>query len=515
MALERKALGLLFWGAQMLKRITGLLVCFLPVLTAAQNGAIQGHSYLGGTKAVTSGLSSVNYMDGIIPSATITVYYTGTTTPVPGNLIFSNLTGTVLGNPFTSNDISSLNPGGWLFFAVKGQGYDVVGSGGLSPNTYGAPTPLCTDCFASGGGCDVNSPNDCVITDPTGNQTISQPDGTNFTLQSSDGVAQAIFSPYTDGTYGHSSSAEYDLDLGNGDFDVNANGGVNLNVSSGGGTGAFDVNTGSGGMAFNLDNGGSFSLNGSYLGANVQNSIDMSSETGISLSDDGGSGGDGVFIFEGGTTPIEIENGGSANVSIDSGAGISIDDSSSTGIAIDSTSGNISLGGDMAYLFSSATPGSGGPDCLQIATTGLITNTGSTCGTINTGGTGLSASGSTLNSNAVYEISFQPGMLTSVVSTKSAYSKVSVASTVDNITGSAMSLTCGTNPTITLYECGTSATCASPTTMGSVTLSATGTATSGTLSSTSIAAGDYVAWSISGGTCTVLDIDATAQIHSN
>ena len=511
MALERKALGLLFWGAQMLKRITGLLVCFLPILTAAQNGAIQGHSYLGGTKAVTSGLSSVNYMDGIIPSATITVYLTGTTTLAT---IYSNSTGTHLANPFTSNTSASVDPGGWIFWAAANNGLDVVMSGGVSPNTYTNPITL-VDILPVTGGCDVNSPNDCVITDPTGNQTISQPDGTNFTLQSSDGVAQAIFSPYTDGTYGHSSSAEYDLDLGNGDFDVNANGGVNLNVSSGGGTGAFDVNTGSGGMAFNLDNGGSFSLNGSYLGANVQNSIDMSSETGISLSDDGGSGGDGVFIFEGGTTPIEIENGGSANVSIDSGAGISIDDSSSTGIAIDSTSGNISLGGDMAYLFSSATPGSGGPDCLQIATTGLITNTGSTCGTINTGGTGLSASGSTLNSNAVYEISFQPGMLTSVVSTKSAYSKVSVASTVDNITGSAMSLTCGTNPTITLYECGTSATCASPTTMGSVTLSATGTATSGTLSSTSIAAGDYVAWSISGGTCTVLDIDATAQIHSN
>ena len=511
MALERKALGLLFWGAQMLKRITGLLVCFLPILTAAQNGAIRGHSYLGGTKAVTSGLSSVNYMDGIIPSATITVYLTGTTTLAT---IYSNSTGTPLANPFTSNTAASVDPGGWIFWAAANQGLDVVMSGGVSPNTYPNPITL-VDILPVTGGCDVNSPNDCVITDPTGNQTISQPDGTNFTLQSSDGVAQAIFSPYTDGTYGHSSSAEYDLDLGNGDFDVNANGGVNLNVSSGGGTGAFDVNTGSGGMAFNLDNGGSFSLNGSYLGADIQNSIDMNSETGIALSDYGSSGGDGVFIFEGGTTPIEIENGGSANVSIDSGAGISIDDSSSAGIAIDSTSGNISLGGDMAYLFSSATPGSGGPDCLQIATTGLITNTGSTCGTINTGGTGLSASGSTLNSNAVYEISFQPGMLTSVVSTKSAYSKVSVASTVDNITGSAMSLTCGTNPTITLYECGTSATCASPTTMGSVTLSATGTATSGTLSSTSIAAGDYVAWSISGGTCTVLDIDATAQIHSN
>ena len=135
MALERKALGLLFWGAQMLKRITGLLVCFLPVFTAAQNGAIQGHSYLGGTKAVTSGLSSVNYMDGIIPSATITVYLTQATTTFRRS-IYSNSTGTHLANPFTSNTSASVDPGGWIFWAAANNGLDVVMSGGVSPNTY-------------------------------------------------------------------------------------------------------------------------------------------------------------------------------------------------------------------------------------------------------------------------------------------------------------------------------------------------------------------------------------------
>lgn len=145
MALERKALGLLFCGAQMLKRITGLLVCFLPVFAAAQNGAIQGHSYLGGTKAVTSGLSSVNYMDGIIPSATITVYLTGTTTLAT---IYSNSTGTPLANPFTSNTSASVDPGGWIFWAAINQGLDVVMSGGIAPNTYSLPVTL-TDVYPS------------------------------------------------------------------------------------------------------------------------------------------------------------------------------------------------------------------------------------------------------------------------------------------------------------------------------------------------------------------------------
>lgn len=130
-------------------------------------------------------------------------------------------------------------------------------------------------------------------------------------------------------------------------------------------------------------------------------------------------------------------------------------------------------------------------------------------------GTGLSASTNTVSSNAAYFLDFQPGLMATILTSTSDYSKVSKASTVDNITGSSLSLTCTTNPTITMYECGTSTTCASPTTIGSVTVTTTGTATAGTVSSGVITAGDYVAWAITAGTCTSLDISVTAQVHSN
>lgn len=130
-------------------------------------------------------------------------------------------------------------------------------------------------------------------------------------------------------------------------------------------------------------------------------------------------------------------------------------------------------------------------------------------------GTGLSSSTSTVNSNAVWQTSFQPGLLTSVTNTISAYSKVSKAATVDNMVASALLLTCVTNPTVTFYECGVSTTCSSPTTIATVQVTAAGTATPATLSSAAVTAGDYVGWAISAGTCTSLDISATAQIHSN
>lgn len=130
-------------------------------------------------------------------------------------------------------------------------------------------------------------------------------------------------------------------------------------------------------------------------------------------------------------------------------------------------------------------------------------------------GTGVSIGGGNLNSNAVYQLSFQPGLLTSVTNTIAVFSKVSKASTVDNITGSAFLLSCISNPTVTMYECGTSATCVSPTAIGSVTVTAAGTATAGTVSSASITAGDWVGFAITAGTCTSLDIATNAQVHSN
>lgn len=112
----------------------------------SQTGAIQGHSFLGGTQAKTQGLASSNYLDGIVPTATITVYLTGTTTKAT---IFADTSGTPLANPFTSNTPLSVNPGGWIFWAATGQGYDIVASGGIAPNAYPAPVTLCTDCFPS------------------------------------------------------------------------------------------------------------------------------------------------------------------------------------------------------------------------------------------------------------------------------------------------------------------------------------------------------------------------------
>lgn len=113
----------------------------LPI--SAQTGTVQGLCSLGGTQASTSGLSSTNYLDGVIPSCTITVYLTGTTTKAT---IYSNASSAPLGNPFTGNAIGSVNAGGWLFWAATNQGLDVVMSGGIAPNTFPQPVTL-TDVY--------------------------------------------------------------------------------------------------------------------------------------------------------------------------------------------------------------------------------------------------------------------------------------------------------------------------------------------------------------------------------
>lgn len=112
-------------------------------------------------------------------------------------------------------------------------------------------------------------------------------------------------------------------------------------------------------------------------------------------------------------------------------------------------------------------------------------------------------------------ISYQPGLLTAVNATKAAFHKFSKASTVDNIEGSAATFSCVANPVVTVFECGTSATCASPTTIGTVTVTAAGTVADGSISNAAIAAGDYVAFAMTGGTCASVDIAATVQTHVN
>jgi hypothetical protein len=130
-----------------MKRACALILPFLAACASfAQTGAIQGHSFLGGRQAVTQGASSNNYLNGIVPTATITVYLTGTETLAT---LYSDSGGTPLANPFTSNAVNASNPGGWIFFAATQQGYDIVASGGIPPNTYASPVTLCKDCFPS------------------------------------------------------------------------------------------------------------------------------------------------------------------------------------------------------------------------------------------------------------------------------------------------------------------------------------------------------------------------------
>jgi len=133
----------------------GSLCIFLMLSAAAfgQNGAVEGFCTQGGVLAKTQGLSSTNQLQGVIPSCLVTVYYTGTTTQVPGSQIYSNAGGTVLGNPFKANALGSTNPGRWIFWAATGAALDVQGSGGICPNCYSTSTPLATDVFpASAGG---------------------------------------------------------------------------------------------------------------------------------------------------------------------------------------------------------------------------------------------------------------------------------------------------------------------------------------------------------------------------
>ena len=170
--------------------ILALLLCPWSALGQAV-GAINGYATLGGVKAVTQGASSTNNLEGIIPHATITVYITGTTTKAT---IYADGSSTKLANPFYANALGATNPGGWVFWTATNAGVDVIGSGGIAPNTYPAPVSLCVDCFPSsqfiapgvvtivgangpitctGGSCDI-----------TGQSTVLQHNGTNLPSQS-------------------------------------------------------------------------------------------------------------------------------------------------------------------------------------------------------------------------------------------------------------------------------------------------------------------------------------------
>ena len=133
-----------------MRRLLLLLIGLLGMAAVghAQTDAFNGVCVQGGVTANVSGLASSNRLMGIIPSCTITVYQTGTTTKAT---IYSNSISTPLANPFTAAALGSTAPGQWLFYAATGVGYDVVMSGGIAPLVYATPVTL-TDLKVGGGG---------------------------------------------------------------------------------------------------------------------------------------------------------------------------------------------------------------------------------------------------------------------------------------------------------------------------------------------------------------------------
>lgn len=188
-----------------MKRLVLLVVLLLAggIPLFAQNDAIQGHCTLGGTKAITSGMTSTNYANGIIPGCQVTVYLTGTTTLAT---IYSNATGTPLPNPFTAIQLPSPNAGYWIFFAATGQGYDVKLSGGngnpsctTAPNCYTTPLTY-TDLKVGGSGSGGSGLTffSAGNLNPLFNTNVANPGTTpNLTFSQQNAVANTLFGNFT------------------------------------------------------------------------------------------------------------------------------------------------------------------------------------------------------------------------------------------------------------------------------------------------------------------------------
>jgi len=151
-----------------MKRLLILAVLLLPVTAHAQtNVAFNGQCQKGGQATVTQGLPSSGTQPltgtpfsagtGVMasyPGCQVAVFLTGTTNPA---VIFSDIIGTPLANPFTAN-----TDGSYLFFASAGTAYDITLSGA------GLPAPVTLTDVSLGGGAGGGGVGFVALTVPNG-----------------------------------------------------------------------------------------------------------------------------------------------------------------------------------------------------------------------------------------------------------------------------------------------------------------------------------------------------------
>ena len=146
-----------------------LLILFGMMLISfsafSQTAAYSGFCDQGGVSAVTSGLSSTNRLQGIIPYCTVTVYLTGTLTKAT---IYKDSVNTPQTNPYRT-----LANGQITFYAATGQGYDIVKSGGISPLIYTTPLTVTDWIVGAGGGG-----SGCTPSGLAGDYLVDNGDGT-------------------------------------------------------------------------------------------------------------------------------------------------------------------------------------------------------------------------------------------------------------------------------------------------------------------------------------------------
>lgn len=141
----------------------------------------------------------------VIPNAKVTITSSAT-----------GLAATIYSDPALSSQITPAvvtadNSGNYGYYLALG--YCVT----ETITSPGQGTQIITNiCQNSGsGGCDVNSPNDCVITDPTGSQTINQPEGTWFDVESACGglAIGSVAMNYCPDETGNSANVALGLDV--------------------------------------------------------------------------------------------------------------------------------------------------------------------------------------------------------------------------------------------------------------------------------------------------------------